>query len=849
MIKLKVKTSIDLIETKLFTSEAFKGVPTLNKEWVLRTKYRRLHPNQRVVESIELPFEKLKYDELYDDKYNHNIKQTDFLKVVHGKVNKIMNNGRTNRYSLNNVLISIENNVGYKSEMFDIIMDAIIKAIKDLGYDHRKYTIGLDLRKINFESRSLSFNYPDIVFRAEGANYKGLRFMYVENIDYQFPLFLTKDYTLDDKLSSLIRDKVFVNIASTILDNNNGLALLHKIYMEARRLERIDDTIWRDKPNLIQHNSYTSYKRCLTFFDNQTSFNDIKHIYTQVDGNSVQVNSVMPSKANNEMRLLLGRSIVMNSYEFDSFRVYDTLDEFNRVGGYFIYDNERVDVDRFTKTIHKGYKTSVWYIKPSYYGRSSSEPQVLFKGVEGFEPVGATADKLGPTLREILTEYVKDLKDINANENFRSEVHDDIENLINAIENVLREGVYNERLEAAKFIKCEISDKWHMQSAYNNVSISRLFNNNNNYYIHEKRRKVLENSDFEETRIYGRAMYVKKGNQPNVIHNTSKIDEPTVLSALYDQNGVKQWSYKPERNLAIVDCDDDEFRVIPISDAGDRLLFGIELEFERYGDYVDYYYDDDDDYDNYGNSNEERKEKHRVVNITNNLLSQGLPSVYTTTDGSLNDGFETKTIPVSYNVLMNSKLFDWDSYFEKLDEFEYYGENDTCGLHIHISKAYYFDDIYDTSSYWKNVGLVATLFNILMESNRDYLFNFSRRNYDEIDEWASFNRRMSENPYCEYADTFDGNIRLFERYSDHMNEYHIGNRYNSLNVRSRPTFEIRIFRGVDNKETLLDTIKLVKIMAEKVKETWDIYRSDVDGDVKLNAIKALSEIDLEKEME
>lgn len=847
MIKLKVKASIDLIETKLFTSEDFKGVPILNREWVLRTKYRRLHPNQKVITSVEFPFEKLKYSELYDDKYNHNREKEDFLKMVHGKVNKIMNNGRTNRYSLNNVLISIENHVGYKSEMFDIIMDAIIKAIKDLGYDHRKYTIGLDLRKINFESRILSPSYPDIVFRADGANYKGLRFMLVENMVHQFPLFLTKDYTLDDKLSSSIRDKVFVNIADTILDNKNGLALLNKIYMEARRLERIDDTYWRDKPNLIQHNSYTSYKRFLTFFDNQTSFRDIKHLYTQVDGNSVQVNSMMPSKANNEMRFLLGRSIVLNSYEFDSFRVYDTLVEFNSVGGYFIDDNERVDVDRFTKPINKGYKTSGWYIKPSYYGRSTSEPQVYFKGVEGFEPVGATINKLEQHLREILTEYVKDLKDINANENFRSDIHDDIKNLIKAIENVLREGVYNERLAAAKFIKCEISDKWHMQSAYNKVSILSLFNTNSNHYIHEKRRKVFENSDFEATRIYGRTVYVKKGNQPNVINNTSKIDESIVLSALYDQNSVKQWGYRPERDLAIVDCEDDEFRVIPISDAGDRLLFGIELEFERYGDYVDYYYDDDDD--DYGDSSGDPKEKHKVVNITNNLLSQGLPSVYTTTDGSLDDGFETKTIPVSYNVLMNSNLFDWDSYFEKLDEFEYDGENDTCGLHIHISKAHYFDDMHGTSSYWKNVGLVATLFNILMESNRNYLFNFSRRDYDQIDEWASFNYRMRENPYCEYADTFDGNIRLFERYSDKMNENHIGNRYSALNVQSRPTFEIRIFRGVDDKETLLDTIKLVKIMADKVKETWDIYRSDVDGDVKLNAIKALSEIDLEKEME
>src|SRR5690554_1095581 len=489
MIKLKVKASIDLIETKLFTSEDFKGVPILNKEWVLRTKYRRLHPNQKVIESVEFPFEKLKYSELYDDKYNHNREKADILKMVHGKVNKIRNNGRTNRYSLNNVLISIENHVGYKSEMFDIIMDAIIKAIKDLGYDHRKYTIGLDLHKINFESRSLSLNYPDIVFRADGANYKGLRFMLVENMVHQFPLFLTKDYTLDDKLSSSIRDKVFVNIADTILDNKNGLALLNKIYMEARRLERIDDTYWRDKPNLIQHNSYTSYKRFLTFFDNQTSFRDIKHLYTQVDGNSVQVNSMMPSKANNEMRFLLGRSIVLNSYDFESFRVYDTLDEFNRVGGYFIDDNERVDVDRFTKPIHKGYKTSDWYIKPSYYGRSSSEPQVHFEGVEGFEPIGATTHKLEQQLREILTEYVKDLKDINANENFRHEVHVDIDNLIKAIENVLREGVYNERLAAAKFFKCEISDKWHMQSSYNKVSISRLFNTISNHYIHEKRRK------------------------------------------------------------------------------------------------------------------------------------------------------------------------------------------------------------------------------------------------------------------------------------------------------------------------------------------------------------------------
>lgn len=848
---MKVKASIDLIETKLFTNGTFEGVPTLNREWVLRTKYRRLHPNQRVVESVELPFENVNYSELYDDKYNHNVGYTHFIKEVHKCVNYNRNKSGTYAYSIDSVLRTLSNQAGYRSEMFDIVMDAIIKAIKDLGYDHRKYTIGLDTRKINLASRGLDYNHANAVFRADGANYKGLKFMYVNDMCFQFPLFLTKDYTLDASLSSLIVGKVFKNVADTILDNKNGLALLNKIYTEIRTFERVSDSSWKDKPNLIQYSSYVNYKRFLMFFDDGiTPLYDVQHVYTQVDGKAVQVNSMLPSKADYSMRVKLGQNIVQDTYSFNSFKVYESLDELNRVGGYFINNNDRVDIDRFTKTIHKGYISSGYYIKPEYYRYSSSVPQEYFKGVEGFEPIGKATHKLDNQLREILTEYVKDLKDINANEDFRSDIHDDIDNLMKAIENVLREGVYNERLAAAKFFKCEISDKWYMQSAYNNVSLVRLFNTVNNYYIHEKRRKVLENSDFVPTRIYGRTMYVKKGNQLNVIHNTSKISESIVLSALYDQNSVKQWGYKPERNLAIVDCDDDEFKVIPISDAGDRLLFGIELEFERYGDYVDYYYDDeDDDDDDYGNSSGDREEKHRVVNITNNLLSQGLPSVYTTTDGSLNDGFETKTIPVSYNVLMNSKLFDWDSYFEKLDEFEYDGENDTCGLHIHISKAHFFNDEYGTSSWSKNVGLVATLFNILMESNRDYLFDFSRRNYDQIDEWASFNRRMEDNPYCEYADTFDGNTRLFERYSDHMNEHHIGNRYRALNVQSKPTFEIRIFRGVDNKETLLDTIKLVKIMADKVKETWDIYRSDVDGYVKLNAIKALSEIDLEKEME
>lgn len=167
-------------------------------------------------------------------------------------------------------------------------------------------------------------------------------------------------------------------------------------------------------------------------------------------------------------------------------------------------------------------------------------------------------------------------------------------------------------------------------------------------------------------------------------------------------------------------------------------------------------------------------------------------------DGSLNNGFEIVSHPLTYNYFRKYE----DRFIDMLQALKrgkYISHNaSTCGLHIHIDRNY-LGDMFDTQE--NNIDRLILLF----ETFKNELLIFSRRTKTQVDRWSSF-LSNDTNTTLEYV----------------KDKKHNGSRYMAVNIQNRRTIEIRLWRGTLNINTFMATIELTKIMVD-----WCISNKDL----------------------
>ena len=172
--------------------------------------------------------------------------------------------------------------------------------------------------------------------------------------------------------------------------------------------------------------------------------------------------------------------------------------------------------------------------------------------------------------------------------------------------------------------------------------------------------------------------------------------------------------------------------------------------------------------------------------------------ISTEEDGSLDDGFELITSPMTYEF--HNKLSK--EYTEVMETYNKYNmiSNNHCGLHVHINRNY-FDDV--------DAGIlnILTIFDKFWHD----LERFSRRDINRLDRWA---KKPSGTP------------------EQFLNESKRGrtNRYSAVNLCNDNTIEFRIFKSTTDWDILDDTLSLVNNIAiiskylsnDKIKSlTWE----------------------------
>lgn len=204
------------------------------------------------------------------------------------------------------------------------------------------------------------------------------------------------------------------------------------------------------------------------------------------------------------------------------------------------------------------------------------------------------------------------------------------------------------------------------------------------------------------------------------------------------------------------------FKPDPIFYGTGPRFFGVELEIDEGG--------------------EDHSCAREVLAVAN---FNGLEHAYAKHDGSLEDGFEIVTHPMTLDYHLSE--MPWKGILNKCKALGYTSHKaGTCGLHIHVSRA-----AFGQTEYAQDACIARILF--FVEKFWDELLKFSRRTPRQLERWAA-RYGYKEQP----MDILD-----------HAKKGSHAGRYTCVNLTNEDTIEFRMFRGTLKLNTLIATLQLV----------------------------------------
>ena len=197
----------------------------------------------------------------------------------------------------------------------------------------------------------------------------------------------------------------------------------------------------------------------------------------------------------------------------------------------------------------------------------------------------------------------------------------------------------------------------------------------------------------------------------------------------------------------------------PIFYGEGKRYFGVELEIDGAGE---------------SNDNAERIAK---------IANQDHEQVYIKHDGSLNEGMEIVTHPMTLDYHLHQ--MPWAAILNKAKELGYLSHQaGTCGLHVHVNRTAFGENEEDQE-------MVIARILYFFEKHWEELLKFSRRTKKQLSRWAE---RYGLREYPHQV--------LDEAKGSHE-------RYTAVNLMNRYTIEIRLFRGTLKLNTIFAVLQLV----------------------------------------
>lgn len=215
-----------------------------------------------------------------------------------------------------------------------------------------------------------------------------------------------------------------------------------------------------------------------------------------------------------------------------------------------------------------------------------------------------------------------------------------------------------------------------------------------------------------------------------------------------DRGCIQDYYYKPE----------------PIFYGEGERFFGVELEIDEAG---------------------ESDEAAEIMGIANRKGDH----LYCKHDGSLNDGIELVTHPMTLKYHMDT--MPWAAVLRKAVGMGYVSHQcGTCGLHVHVNRS-----AFGGNEREQEAVIARILF--FVENHWNKLLRFSRRTQRQMDQWAA-----------RYGRKDDPKAFLGHAKSRSMS------RYTCVNLANYSTVEFRMFRGTLKLNTFLATLQMVNAICD-----------------------------------
>jgi hypothetical protein len=253
----------------------------------------------------------------------------------------------------------------------------------------------------------------------------------------------------------------------------------------------------------------------------------------------------------------------------------------------------------------------------------------------------------------------------------------------------------------------------------------------------------------------------------------------------YNQDGCDRCSGEPVSDNGIRLIHDYSYRpdaIFHSTKDDERLFFGIEIEVEA------------------------RDDLRESAQYAQQL--EQIDLAYLKHDGSLHDGFEIVTHPMSHDFLKN-EAGEFFAIMEGLRSQQGIRvkswDTKTCGLHIHISRTGF------------NGGAHMHRFLNLVYSNPDFYSTLAGRTSDQ---WAKFTdiyqREYKRDENGERIFNLDNGYEITSKrtFMHKLQPDRNSDRYSAVNTNNRETLEMRIFRGSVNGETIKAQIDLAHASVE-----------------------------------
>jgi len=234
-----------------------------------------------------------------------------------------------------------------------------------------------------------------------------------------------------------------------------------------------------------------------------------------------------------------------------------------------------------------------------------------------------------------------------------------------------------------------------------------------------------------------------------IVHNSNvnwRMDLPYCESCFDEfQDEIEEYSYKPS-----------------VCFFGEGKLFmGVELEVDEGGK-------DDDN-----------------AGTLKSIANSSDEHIYIKADGSLDDGFEIVSHPMTLYYHMHE--MDWESVLKEAVDMGYRShQTSTCGLHVHVNR-----DAFGSNQAEQEEVIAKILY--FVEAHWNELFRFSRRSHYNMDRWAA-----------RYGFEKTGRKILEKAKSGYTS------RYVAVNLKNYYTIEFRLFRGTLKYNTFIATLQMVQ---------------------------------------